>query len=264
VIPDQDVKFGVITVQVIEGSLTRIDVEGNDWFRAGYLRDRIERGAQTPLRLEPLQERLQLLQLDPRIQQVNAELRPGEKRGDSILQLKVKEASPWKAWLTSITTRLWSERSEDSLPLPTRTSPVMATVQLHLRSRGVNPIVDILSDPLNRYDTTFSAPTVETIFRGGKRISPLDLNSNGIIGFTLRQPIYRTILTSLPSRSPANICPTKSPFDNRLAVALYSRLIEHRQHRERVTLHSGTHRTSTSVIAARSRFPSDWTLRTPP
>ena len=64
----EDVTFGVITVQIIEGSLARIDVEGHDWFRAGYLRDRIERGAQTPLRLEPLQERLQLLQQDPRIE----------------------------------------------------------------------------------------------------------------------------------------------------------------------------------------------------
>ena len=41
IIPDQDVKDGVIQVQVIEGKLTRINVEGNEWFRSGYLRDRL-------------------------------------------------------------------------------------------------------------------------------------------------------------------------------------------------------------------------------
>src|SRR6185436_18056291 len=34
IIPDQDVVSGVITVQIIEGKLTRIDVEGNRWFRS--------------------------------------------------------------------------------------------------------------------------------------------------------------------------------------------------------------------------------------
>ncbi len=33
IIPDQDVASGVITVQVVEGKLTRIDIEGNRWFQ---------------------------------------------------------------------------------------------------------------------------------------------------------------------------------------------------------------------------------------
>jgi hemolysin activation/secretion protein len=34
IIPDQDVVSGVITVQMIEGTLERIDIEGNRWFRS--------------------------------------------------------------------------------------------------------------------------------------------------------------------------------------------------------------------------------------
>src|SRR5512134_1762325 len=56
IIPDQDVQAGVISLHIIEGSLTRIDVEGTNWFRTAYLRDRIERGAGTPLAINPLQE----------------------------------------------------------------------------------------------------------------------------------------------------------------------------------------------------------------
>ena len=67
VIPDQDVQDGVIQIHIIEGVLSRIDVEGTNWFRTGYLSDRLARGAGPPLKVEPLQERLQLLQRDPRI-----------------------------------------------------------------------------------------------------------------------------------------------------------------------------------------------------
>ncbi len=78
IIPDQDVTSGEITVQIIEGKLTRIDVEGNRWFRSSYLRDRLSLGIRTPVTLGPLQEQLQLLQQDRRIERVNAELRPGD------------------------------------------------------------------------------------------------------------------------------------------------------------------------------------------
>lgn len=48
VIPDQDVSFGTIVIQIVEGTLARIDVEGNQWFRSTYVRDRVARGLSTP------------------------------------------------------------------------------------------------------------------------------------------------------------------------------------------------------------------------
>lgn len=265
VIPDQDVTFGVITVQIIEGSLARIDVEGNNWFRAGYLRDRIERGAQTPLRLEPLQERLQLLQQDPRIGQINAELRPGEKRGDSIMQLNVKEASPWKAWLDFSnyqTPVVGAERGLATIAHQNVTGNGDAFSFTYGRSRGVNPIVDTsYSLPLNRYDTTFIASyrrnhflVVDPAFRF------LDLNAESeIIGFTLRQPIYRTLTDELAVAITGEHLSNKvtSAFDLPGVPSLFipgssntgvSTVSALRFIQEYV------HRTSTSVIAARSRF----------
>ena len=97
IIPDQDVTFGVITVQIIEGKLTRIDVEGNRWFSSSYLRDRLELGIRTPVTLDPLQEQLQLLQQDSRIERVNAELRPGDKQGESVLNVRVADRQPFHA-----------------------------------------------------------------------------------------------------------------------------------------------------------------------
>ncbi|MDP9132795.1 MAG: ShlB/FhaC/HecB family hemolysin secretion/activation protein, partial [Nitrospirota bacterium] len=99
IIPDQDVAFGTIEIQMVEGRLSSIDVEGNQWFRSSYLRDRLARGASTPLSIQPLQERIQLLQQDPRIERINAELKPGDVRGESVLNVRVKDANPFKAWL---------------------------------------------------------------------------------------------------------------------------------------------------------------------
>lgn len=99
VVPDQTVTEGVITVQVIEGKLTRIDIEGTEKYWPGYFRDRIALAAGPPVNINVLQERLQLLQQDPRLERLNVELRPGVVRGESEAHVKVAEASPYKAWL---------------------------------------------------------------------------------------------------------------------------------------------------------------------
>ncbi len=266
IIPDQDVTFGVITIQIIEGTLSRIDIEGHDWFRAGYLRDRVERGAQTPLRLEPLQERLQLLQQDPRIERINAELRPGDTRGDSLLHVKVKEASPWKAWLdfnNYQTPVVGAERGLATIAHQNVTGNGDAFSFTYGKSRGVNPIIDTsYSLPLNRYDTTFIASyrrndflVIEDAFRF------LDLNAEAeIIGFTLRQPIYRTVsdefavaitgehlynkITSIFDDIPGQ--PLQFiPGSSNTGVNTVSALRFTQEY---------THRTPSSVIAARSRF----------
>jgi hemolysin activation/secretion protein len=97
IIPDQDITFGVVKVQIIEGKLTRIDIEGNRWFSSSYLRDRLELGVRTPVTLDPLQEQMQLLQQDRRIERVNAELRPGDERGESVLNVRVEDKQPFHA-----------------------------------------------------------------------------------------------------------------------------------------------------------------------
>lgn len=265
IIPDQDVVSGAIVLQIVEGRLATIDIEGQNWFRAGYLRDRIERGAQTPLRLEPLQERLQLLQQDPRIERVNAELRPGEKRGDSIMQLQIKEANPWKAWLefnNYQTPVVGAERGLATVAHQNVTGNGDAFSFSYGRSRGVNPIISTsYSLPLNRYETTFIASyrrndflVVENPFRF------LDLNGESeIIGFTLRQPIYRTLSDEFALALTGEHLYSKvtSIFDT---AGLSSLFVPGSSNTGASTVSAlrftqeYVHRTSTTVIAARSRF----------
>ncbi|MCG6536140.1 MAG: ShlB/FhaC/HecB family hemolysin secretion/activation protein, partial [Syntrophales bacterium LBB04] len=98
VIPDQAVTDGVLTVRIIEGHLSQIDVEGNSLFRPSYLIDRVKLPPSQPLNIHAIQERLQILQQDERIIVVNAELRPGTKPGEAVLGLKVKEENWFRAY----------------------------------------------------------------------------------------------------------------------------------------------------------------------
>ncbi len=203
VIPDQDVEDGVIQLQIIEGVLSRIDIEGTSWFRRGYLSDRIALGARPPLKLEPIQERLQLLQRDARIERINAELRPGDQRGQSVLAVKVKEARPWKVWLdfnNYQTPIVGAERGLITLAHQNVTGHGDPLSITYGGSRGVHPIIDTsYTLPVNRYDTTFTAHyrrneflVVDDQFRA------LDLNSESeIFGFTLRHPVFRSLTDEL-------------------------------------------------------------------
>ena len=203
VIPDQDVSFGTIVIQIVEGKLSRIDIEGNRWFRSSYLRDRVARGLSTPLSIQPLQERIQLLQQDPRIERINAELKPGDVRGESLLHVRVKDASPFRAWLefnNYQTPVVGAERGLATIAHQNLTGHGDQFTFTYGRSSGVNPIIDTsYSLPLNAYDTTLTAYyrknaflVVEDPFR------TLDLNvDTQIIGLALRQPVYRTVTDEL-------------------------------------------------------------------
>ncbi len=97
IVPDQELADNVLTVQIIEGRLAKIEVEDHYWFREPYIRWRVERGAGPPVNVLALQEQLQLLQLDPRFTRLNANLKPGLALGESHLDLRVTEANPFKA-----------------------------------------------------------------------------------------------------------------------------------------------------------------------
>ena len=51
------------------------------------------------MNVNALQERLQLFLEDPRIQRLNAQLKPGLRRGEAVLDVRVEDRIPFKAWL---------------------------------------------------------------------------------------------------------------------------------------------------------------------
>lgn len=199
IIPDQLVSEGIVRIRIIEGELARIDVEGTEWFRPHYLEGRVRLGARKPLQLAPLQERLQLLQQDARIARLNAELRPGDERGLSVLNLRVQERRPYHAWLefnNFQTPVVGAERGLMTVAHENVTGNGDPFSLTFGGSSGVFPLVNaVYSIPFTPYDTSFAATyrrndfvVVEAPF------DSLNINSQTeIIGFSLRQPIYQTV-----------------------------------------------------------------------
>ena len=97
---NQDLSKGDITIQIIEGELEKIEITGLTRLREGYIHKRLELGASTPLNKSNLERSLQLLQIDPLIAQVNAELGAGSTPGRNILRLIVKEAPAFHAGIS--------------------------------------------------------------------------------------------------------------------------------------------------------------------
>ena len=99
-IPPQEIRDGLVTIQILEGSVQEINITGLDRLNSGYVRSRVAKGSQTPLNRDRLLLALQLLQLDPIIENITAELAAGATPGVSIINLDVTEADPFTLQLT--------------------------------------------------------------------------------------------------------------------------------------------------------------------
>jgi hemolysin activation/secretion protein len=206
-VPDQAIVDGVLTIQIIEGKLGRIDVEGNYWFRTSYFTSRLHLDAGPPVNVHALQQRLQRFQTDQRIERINAELKPGETRGDSMLNVRVAERRPIKAWLeyNNFTSpgvgsnQVFGTIADENLlgfgdTLRVRYGQSFGTDR-HAHGSGINPnlIVSYVA-PITPYDTTFGFDYRKMDFTAiGSSFKPLDITGKlQSFGFTLRQPILRT------------------------------------------------------------------------
>ena len=91
-IPEQTLTSGIVRIQVIEGELEDIQITGTRRLNPNYIRSRIALGASIPLNQKRLLESLQLLQLNPLIKNLSAELSAGSRKGANLLAIKVTEA----------------------------------------------------------------------------------------------------------------------------------------------------------------------------
>ncbi|NET38136.1 MAG: ShlB/FhaC/HecB family hemolysin secretion/activation protein, partial [Cyanothece sp. SIO1E1] len=94
-LPPQALENGVITIQVVEGQLEDINVtvlEGR--LKPRYIRNRLQLAGAAPLNVPKLLQGLQLLQLNPLIQNISAELSAGTRPGTSLLEVEVIQADP--------------------------------------------------------------------------------------------------------------------------------------------------------------------------
>jgi hemolysin activation/secretion protein len=96
----EDADGVVVTIQVVEGGLEAINVSGTRRLDPDYVRSRIGLATTKPLNRERLLQSLQLLQLNPLIQNLSAELAAGTQPGSSVLEVRVTEAKTFNVQIS--------------------------------------------------------------------------------------------------------------------------------------------------------------------
>lgn len=149
-IPPQRLQDGVVEIRVVEGRLEDIRVTGNRRLNPNYVRSRLAIATRPPLNRNQLLEALQLLQLNPLIQNISAELSAGTRPGLSLLEVRVTEADTFSG----------------QIGLDNGRSPSVGTVrrQFQLNETNLLGLGDGLSiaftntNGSNAFDATYSLP----------------------------------------------------------------------------------------------------------
>lgn len=99
VLPDQEVEDGIVTFQIVEGTVSKMILTGVEYLRPSYVKKRLELITGTDLRKKPLnihalQQQLRLIKQDANIDNILAKLESGEKPGQAVLNFQVTEADP--------------------------------------------------------------------------------------------------------------------------------------------------------------------------
>jgi hemolysin activation/secretion protein len=210
ILPDQDLKHGVVIFKIVEGRLTKIELKGNWWLRPWWLRNALRQSAGNPLNFNRLKTGLQILRQDPNIRQINAELEPGGQPGESILKAEVKENEPFHLGIEFSNKRPPSVGAEimevhaSDLNLTGHSDPLAITWGLAHSSSdtidnweysGDKNIAGSYEFPVTPWKTTMEvhasksdSAIVEEPF------TTLNIKSNSIqYGATLRQPFYESL-----------------------------------------------------------------------
>ncbi|MEM9926734.1 MAG: ShlB/FhaC/HecB family hemolysin secretion/activation protein [Cyanobacteria bacterium P01_D01_bin.50] len=194
---NQNVASGIVKIQIVEGELEDIAISGLQRLRKGYVRSRIQRLAGKPLNQKRLEEALQLLQIDPVIERVNAELTAGSTPGNNILVVQITEAPAFHTGFNFANNQSPSVGSEQGSVFVAHDNLLGFADELsaeYVITEGLD-IYDInYSVPLNALDGTIGV----RYSNSDSRIIEDDFNDLDIrsetetLSFNLRQPLTHT------------------------------------------------------------------------
>ncbi len=202
-IPPQTLQDGTVVIEVVEGQVEEIEISGLKRLNSGYIRSRIESGIQTPLNQNQLFQYLQLLQLDPLIERLSANLTAGSRPGLSRLEVNVEEAPAFFAQLSADNLR---SPSVGSVRLQAQTSHNNLTGLgdrlniTYYNTEGSNTLDDFsYTLPINAKNGSISlrhrrtrSEIIEEPF------NQLDIDTNSqTYEVSFRQPIYQTPSTEI-------------------------------------------------------------------
>ena len=195
----QTVTDGIIQIQIEEGNIERIELEGLQRVQASYIRRRLELGITKPLRVDKLEDQLRLLRIDPLFSSVDASLRLRSQEGLSILQVRVKESNAFTASVNLDNyspPSVGSERAGLSLGYRNITGNADELTGAYQRSfsGGLNALDFSYRIPVNPMNGTVQLRVAANWSRiTDNKFAPLDLKGNtNLYEVSYRQPLIRS------------------------------------------------------------------------
>jgi len=199
VVDPQKVVDGIVTIQVIEGRVEKIEILGLTHTNPEYVRSRIALGTGTPLNTAKLEDQLRLLRADPIFSDIEASLKAGSQADSSILVVTVKEANQFGGF-ASIDNfsppAVGSERYGGGLFFRNLSgNGDTFTASYYGTTTGGSNQYDLsYSIPLNPMNGTLSLRYSPSNYRITQ--SPFDIlnirGNNNLFDLTFRQPLVRT------------------------------------------------------------------------
>lgn len=186
-----------ITIQVVEGSLESIQVSGLRRLDPNYVRSRLAVATNKPLNVNNLLQALQLLQLNPLIKNISAELAAAANPGTSILVVKATERKTFTAQISLENNRspsIGSFQRQIQLNQANLLGFGDALNIAYANTDGSNDVGASYTLPINPYNGTLEFSYNYTNSRViEKPFDTLDIQGTSQnFSLTLRQPILQT------------------------------------------------------------------------
>jgi hemolysin activation/secretion protein len=186
----------VVRIQIVEGKLEEIQVTGTQRLKPDYIRSRLALATSQPLNNDRLIEGLRLLQQDPLIGSIAAELSSGIQPGTNLLEIKVTENQTFTSEIATNSHRppsigSWQRRAQISEANVTGWGD--RVILAYSNTDGSNGIDASYTVPLNPSQTTLSvnlggtnSRIIEEPYRS------LDITTNSRYAeVSVRQPLIR-------------------------------------------------------------------------
>ena len=250
IVPPQEVENGVAKIHVVEGGVEDIVITGTTRLHPGYIGSRLNLGTRAPLQIDRLLERLQLLQLDPLIENISADLQAGIRPGENLLVVSVVEADSFDVRYTFDNARsptVGSLRHQIQITERNLTGLGDALTLGYALTDGSDDFDVAYTVPINPYNGTLqftygstNADIIEEPFQA------LNVASDATVAeITLRQPLVQTPIQELALGLVVSRQETQTFLDG-----------------EAFFLSAGASNEGETVVTA-LRFFQEWTQRSP-
>ncbi|MGE0623741.1 MAG: ShlB/FhaC/HecB family hemolysin secretion/activation protein [Pseudomonadales bacterium] len=194
---------GVLHIDVVEGALERIEVHSAGQLRPQFVADYLSGfGTTTPVNVLDLEERLQILQQDPHVSVIEAQLLPGPNRGESVLLVSPGETERWGLTVEAsnqLSPAIGAAQGVASLSFLNLTG---RTDDLSFSTRAAEGLLELMGEydfPLGARGARMSVYAFgadSDIVRGP--FHDLDIGADTFTGGTrLRWPVRRTLTTRM-------------------------------------------------------------------